>query len=119
MPSGGTIVDVERFKYLNGEGVTGEDIFDDQVGLKDGAIRVIMKEVEDTTTTTTTVTTTTTTKASTTTTKASATTTTKASTTSTTKASVTTTTKESTTTTKAPFQPDYHLSVHLLIPGLQ
>ena len=31
MPSGGTIVDVERFKYLNGEGVTGEDIFDDQV----------------------------------------------------------------------------------------
>ena len=101
MPSGGTIVDVERFKYLNGEGVTGEDIFDDQVGLKDGAIRVIMKEVEDTTTTTTTVTTTTTTKASTTTTKASATTTTKASTTSTTKASVTTTTKESTTTTKA------------------
>ncbi|MFR4475867.1 MAG: hypothetical protein ACLT3Y_00560 [Ruminococcus callidus] len=48
---GGTIVDVERFKYLNGEGVTGEDIFDDQVGLKDSAIRVIMKEVEDTTTT--------------------------------------------------------------------
>ena len=100
MPSGDTVVDVERFKYLNGEGVTGEDIFDDQVGLKDGAIRVIMKEVEESSTTTTEGTTTTT-KATTTTTKASATTTTKASTTSTTKASVTTTTKESTTTTKA------------------
>ena len=61
LPSGTTMVDVKRFNYLNGEGVTGEDIFDEMVGLKDGAIRVIMNDVAETTETTTATTTTTTT----------------------------------------------------------
>ena len=102
LPSGTTMVDVKRFNYLNGEGVTGEDIFDEMVGLKDGAIRVIMNDVAETTETTTATTTTTTTATTTTTTATSAATTTtteKPQTTTATEATTVTTTTAATTTT--------------------
>ena len=99
LPSGTTMVDVKRFNYLNGEGVTGEDIFDEMVGLKDGAIRVIMNDVVETTETTTATTTTTTTTTTTATTAATTTTTEEPQTTTATEATTVTTTTAATTTT--------------------
>ena len=104
LPSGTTMVDIKRFNYLNGEGTTGEDIFDEMVGLKDGAIRVIMNDVVETTETTTATTTTTTTATTTITATSAATTTTTEepqTTTATEATTVTTTTAATTTTTTA------------------
>ncbi|MCD8219569.1 MAG: hypothetical protein LUC50_04275, partial [Ruminococcus sp.] len=83
-------VESPRFQYMDSTSTTGVDIFDDMVGLKDGAIRVVVDSAAVTTTFTTETTTTTTTTTSTT------TTTTSESTTTTTTATTSTTTTKST-----------------------